>query len=124
MATSASAASTVSGAAAPLTSSIGTGATTDSLTPRTTRASKQYACTHCSYSADKKVSLNRHMRMHQASPALSHGAATSGNVAAAALGNVLAPNLIGGAAAAHLLEESSSQVSRLLVQIKIQFKFI
>lgn len=32
------------------------------------RTGKQYACTHCSYSADKKVSLNRHMRMHQTSP--------------------------------------------------------
>lgn len=29
---------------------------------------KQYACGYCSYSADKKVSLNRHMRMHSASP--------------------------------------------------------
>lgn len=32
------------------------------------RTGKQYACTHCSYSADKKVSLNRHMRMHSISP--------------------------------------------------------
>ncbi|XP_012548433.1 zinc finger protein ush isoform X3 [Bombyx mori] len=31
-------------------------------------AGKQYACTLCSYSADKKVSLNRHMRMHSSSP--------------------------------------------------------
>lgn len=30
---------------------------------------KAYACPKCSYSADKKVSLNRHMRMHAASPA-------------------------------------------------------
>ncbi|XP_001605264.2 zinc finger protein ush isoform X2 [Nasonia vitripennis] len=29
---------------------------------------KAYACPHCSYSADKKVSLNRHMRMHASSP--------------------------------------------------------
>lgn len=29
---------------------------------------KAYACPHCSYSADKKVSLNRHMRMHAPSP--------------------------------------------------------
>lgn len=35
------------------------------------KTGKQYACTQCSYSADKKVSLNRHMRMHQTSPALS-----------------------------------------------------
>ncbi|KAJ8876812.1 hypothetical protein PR048_021259 [Dryococelus australis] len=33
------------------------------------RTGKQYACPHCSYSADKKVSLNRHMRMHCTSPA-------------------------------------------------------
>lgn len=33
------------------------------------KTGKQYACTQCSYSADKKVSLNRHMRMHQTSPA-------------------------------------------------------
>ncbi|XP_070067506.1 zinc finger protein ush isoform X2 [Drosophila takahashii] len=33
------------------------------------RTGKQYGCTQCSYSADKKVSLNRHMRMHQTSPA-------------------------------------------------------
>ncbi|XP_043284302.1 zinc finger protein ush isoform X2 [Venturia canescens] len=29
---------------------------------------KAYACPQCSYSADKKVSLNRHMRMHATSP--------------------------------------------------------
>ncbi|XP_016985639.1 zinc finger protein ush isoform X2 [Drosophila rhopaloa] len=33
------------------------------------RTGKQYGCAQCSYSADKKVSLNRHMRMHQTSPA-------------------------------------------------------
>lgn len=32
------------------------------------RVGKQYTCMHCSYSADKKVSLNRHMRMHTVSP--------------------------------------------------------
>lgn len=35
---------------------------------KTVRTGKQYACPHCSYSADKKVSLNRHMRMHSSSP--------------------------------------------------------
>lgn len=35
------------------------------------RTGKQYTCTHCSYSADKKVSLNRHMRMHTVSPPVS-----------------------------------------------------
>lgn len=38
------------------------------------KTGKQYACTQCSYSADKKVSLNRHMRMHQSSPAPSSSA--------------------------------------------------
>lgn len=28
------------------------------------KTGKLYACMYCSYSADKKVSLNRHMRMH------------------------------------------------------------
>lgn len=37
------------------------------------RTGKQYACSHCSYSADKKVSLNRHMRMHSVSPGPSPG---------------------------------------------------
>lgn len=32
------------------------------------RVTKQYGCNQCTYSADKKVSLNRHMRMHQTSP--------------------------------------------------------
>lgn len=35
------------------------------------KTGKQYACSQCSYSADKKVSLNRHMRMHQTSPTAS-----------------------------------------------------
>lgn len=43
---------------------------------------KAYACPHCSYSADKKVSLNRHMRMHASSPA--PPAATTTTTAAAA----------------------------------------
>lgn len=38
----------------------------DSKTPRP--PGKQFACTYCSYSADKKLSLNRHMRMHSSSP--------------------------------------------------------
>lgn len=37
-------------------------------TCKSIRIGKQYACSQCSYSADKKVSLNRHMRMHQTSP--------------------------------------------------------
>ena len=49
----------------------GTNADTNGGEPPTKsiKTGKQYACTQCSYSADKKVSLNRHMRMHQTSPA-------------------------------------------------------
>ncbi|GLV42536.1 u-shaped [Carabus blaptoides fortunei] len=43
----------------------GAGSESAAKAPRT---GKQYACSHCSYSADKKVSLNRHMRMHSVSP--------------------------------------------------------
>ncbi|VVC45221.1 Hypothetical protein CINCED_3A005310 [Cinara cedri] len=35
---------------------------------KSVRTGKQYKCPHCNYSADKKVSLNRHMRMHSISP--------------------------------------------------------
>lgn len=41
------------------------------------RVTKLYACSHCTYSADKKVSLNRHMRMHQQSPTASSTAAAT-----------------------------------------------
>ncbi|XP_039312787.1 zinc finger protein ush isoform X4 [Solenopsis invicta] len=50
---------------------------------------KAYACPHCSYSADKKVSLNRHMRMHAASPA---PPTVPSSVAAAAVAVVANPN--------------------------------
>nr|XP_040239387.2 zinc finger protein ush isoform X3 [Anopheles coluzzii] len=46
------------------------------------KTGKQYACSQCSYSADKKVSLNRHMRMHQSSPSPSPvGAIVNGDEA-------------------------------------------
>ena len=54
------------------------------------KTGKQYACTQCSYSADKKVSLNRHMRMHQTSPAPSSNASNNGSA---------------------IMDENSSQVS-------------
>lgn len=34
------------------------------------KTGKLYNCPHCSYGADKKLSLNRHMRMHQPSPSV------------------------------------------------------
>ncbi|XP_049816419.1 zinc finger protein ush [Schistocerca nitens] len=66
------------------------------------RTGKQYACPHCSYSADKKVSLNRHMRMHSASPAPAAAAAAVATVngevqpggAGADAGAVGAPQLV------------------------------
>lgn len=51
------------------------------------RVTKLYACSHCSYSADKKVSLNRHMRMHQSSPA---SAASVCAIASVPAGGVIA----------------------------------
>ena len=53
---------------------------------------KAYACPHCSYSADKKVSLNRHMRMHASSPAPPPIPSSSTAAAAAAVAVVTNPN--------------------------------
>lgn len=57
------------------------GAAGGSLEPPTKsiRTGKQYACNQCSYSADKKVSLNRHKRMHQTSPAPSSTTSNGGD---------------------------------------------
>lgn len=63
--------------------------TTES-TAKVSKTGKQYVCTQCSYSADKKVSLNRHMRMHQTSPAPSSNASNNGSA---------------------IMEDNSSQVS-------------
>jgi len=57
------------------------------------KTGKQYACTQCSYSADKKVSLNRHMRMHQTSPAQS---STTSNGDDPAPSQIAVPQIIGG----------------------------
>ncbi|XP_971277.2 zinc finger protein ush isoform X2 [Tribolium castaneum] len=46
-------------------------------TTKNIRTGKQYTCTHCTYSADKKVSLNRHMRMHTVSPSPANVATTT-----------------------------------------------
>lgn len=40
----------------------------DSKTPRPPAVGRQFSCTLCSYSSDKKVSVNKHMRMHATSP--------------------------------------------------------
>lgn len=41
------------------------------------KTGKLYNCPHCSYGADKKLSLNRHMRMHQPSPSVASNASAS-----------------------------------------------
>jgi hypothetical protein len=43
---------------------LGANETSDGNPNKMTKTGKLYACMYCSYSADKKVSLNRHMRMH------------------------------------------------------------
>ncbi|XP_069690309.1 zinc finger protein ush-like [Periplaneta americana] len=61
------------------------------------RTGKQYACPHCSYSAEKKVSLNRHMRMHSASPGPSpavNGAPVSAPPAEVAAALLNSPHLV------------------------------
>lgn len=52
------------------------------------KSGKQYRCPHCSYSADKKVSLNRHMRMHSSSPA-----SQTGSMSAETQADVSGPSL-------------------------------
>lgn len=70
------------------------------------RTGKQYACSQCSYSADKKVSLNRHMRMHQTSPA----APTLVSLPSLIQNGIPPPGVTPNA-----LEEGSSQVSKVLL---------
>lgn len=70
------------------------------------RTGKQYACSQCSYSADKKVSLNRHMRMHQTSPA-------TPSLVVASLPNLVQNGLPPAGVPSNSLEESSSQVSKV-----------
>lgn len=53
--------------------------TSDEPPTKLSRVGKHYVCNQCSYSADKKVSLNRHMRMHQLSPAASSGTSNGGD---------------------------------------------
>ena len=58
------------------------------------RTGKQYACPHCSYSADKKVSLNRHMRMHSSSPGPSPAATNGTPPAEVAASLINSPHLV------------------------------
>ncbi|XP_016945342.2 zinc finger protein ush isoform X1 [Drosophila suzukii] len=57
------------GGSAATTGEVGLSGGSGEPPAKIARTGKQYGCSQCSYSADKKVSLNRHMRMHQTSPA-------------------------------------------------------
>ncbi|XP_017075403.2 zinc finger protein ush isoform X2 [Drosophila eugracilis] len=80
------------------------------------RTGKQYGCSQCSYSADKKVSLNRHMRMHQTSPA----APTLASLPSL-LQNGLAPS---GVTPSSLEDSPSQQTDRYCSHCDIRFNNI
>ncbi|KAH8409374.1 hypothetical protein KR222_001932, partial [Zaprionus bogoriensis] len=116
--------STGSGASAAGASagSAGTGAGKEQEPPnKVVRTGKQYACTQCSYSADKKVSLNRHMRMHQTSPAAPSLPSLPGLPG-------LLPGVVGLQAAANGIaageESSSQQIDRYCSDCDIRFNNI
>ncbi|XP_053697342.1 zinc finger protein ush [Sabethes cyaneus] len=78
------------------------------------KTGKQYACTQCSYSADKKVSLNRHMRMHQSSPAPSSNASNGDESTASQQLHLQfqAQAAAAAAAAAAVLQQQQQQVQQ------------
>lgn len=82
------------------------------------RTGKQYACTQCSYSADKKVSLNRHMRMHQTSPAPSSNASNGGGGGADLMDQQQQQQLVAGLA---LTVNHLAQVDRYCSNCDIRF---
>lgn len=82
---------------------------------KTIKTGKQYACTQCSYSADKKVSLNRHMRMHQTSPAHSSSAPPSNGAAALDEG--------GSSQVSQLLDKSQNTLDFVKSALKFHFFF-
>ncbi|RZF48612.1 hypothetical protein LSTR_LSTR017307 [Laodelphax striatellus] len=63
---------------------------------KTRKVGKAYPCPHCSYGAEKKVSLNRHMRMHSASPATqsNSSAAADPEPTATATATATSPHLV------------------------------
>uniref|UniRef100_A0A1I8NX40 Zinc finger protein ush n=1 Tax=Stomoxys calcitrans TaxID=35570 RepID=A0A1I8NX40_STOCA len=93
-------------AAIATSSSTGSGGGSESAA-KIPKTGKQYACTQCSYSADKKVSLNRHMRMHQTSPAPSSNSNNNGGVTTSGSG--------------HMEENSSQQIDRYCSDCDIRF---
>ncbi|KAH8273674.1 hypothetical protein KR018_007990, partial [Drosophila ironensis] len=91
-----------SGAAGGAGGAAASGSASSEPPAKMARTGKQYACSQCSYSADKKVSLNRHMRMHQTSPA-------APSQLVASLPNLVQNGLAAAGLANNSLEESSSQ---------------
>nr|CAD7454814.1 unnamed protein product [Timema tahoe] len=85
---------------------------------KSARTGKQYACPHCSYSADKKVSLNRHMRMHSSSPAPSAHTPTISNGLSGGQGEIPPPEV-----AANMLN-SPHLVDRYCQDCDIRFSSI
>nr|CAD7392696.1 unnamed protein product [Timema cristinae] len=85
---------------------------------KSARTGKQYACPHCSYSADKKVSLNRHMRMHSSSPAPSVHTPTISNGLSGGQGEIPPPEV-----AANMLN-SPHLVDRYCQDCDIRFSSI
>ncbi|OXA64727.1 Zinc finger protein ush [Folsomia candida] len=58
---------------------IGFNESMDGNSNKVAKTGKLYACMYCSYSADKKVSLNRHMRMHSGSISVTSGQNNAGD---------------------------------------------
>lgn len=61
----------------PGSSSSGENNSTGDSSAKLSKTGKLYNCPHCSYGADKKLSLNRHMRMHQPSPSVASNTSAS-----------------------------------------------
>lgn len=61
----------------PGSSSSGENNVSGDPSAKPSKTGKLYNCPHCSYGADKKLSLNRHMRMHQPSPSVASNASAS-----------------------------------------------
>jgi len=93
------------GGSAATTGEVGLSGGSGEPPAKIARTGKQYGCSQCSYSADKKVSLNRHMRMHQTSPA----APTLASLPSLLQNGIPPPGVTPSS-----LEDSSSQVSKVL----------
>ncbi|XP_017115251.1 zinc finger protein ush isoform X2 [Drosophila elegans] len=111
-----------SGAGGSAAGGSGEGAGSSSAEPpaKMARTGKQYGCTQCSYSADKKVSLNRHMRMHQTSPA----APTLASLPSLLQNGIPPPPPPVGGTPTSLEDSSSQQTDRYCSHCDIRFNNI